>query len=136
MGEPEWSGASGTAARNFLSERRKLPRVAKRIRIRWQRVETAARDAVKVGPVEAAFTRDVSKGGVGFPVAQEIEVGTLLAIELDREFGGPPLSALARVARCVREEGGWFAGVEFTWIECALPETALGLSPQNAWTLM
>jgi len=92
--------------------------------------------AAKVGPVEATHTRDVSKGGLGFPVAYEIEVGTILSIELDREFGGPPLSALARVARCVREADGWFAGVEFTWIECALPETALGLSPQNAWTFM
>jgi hypothetical protein len=31
---------------------------------------------------------------------------------------------------------GWFAGVEFTWIECALPETALGFAPQNAWMPM
>ena len=31
---------------------------------------------------------------------------------------------------------GWFAGVEFTWIECALSEMALGLAPQNAWMPM
>ena len=119
-----------------MFERRKHPRVAKRIRLRWQRVDTTEGAAVKVGPLEAAFTRDVSKGGLGFTVPQAIETGTILAIELDREFGGPPLSALARVARCVREGDAWFAGVEFTWIECALPETALGLTPQSAWTFM
>jgi hypothetical protein len=119
-----------------LFERRKHPRVAKRIRLRWQRVATSDGAALKVGPVEAAHTRDVSKGGLGFPVAHEIEVGTILSIELDREFGGPPLSALARVARCARDEKGLYVGVEFTWIECAVPETTLGLSPENAWTLL
>ena len=136
-GGREWGGTASsgpdrTDGRGDLLERRKHLCVAKQIRIRWQRVATSDCAAAKVGPVEATHTRDVSKGGLGFPVAYEIEVGTILSIELDREFGEPPLSALAHVARCVREADGWFAGIEFTWIKCALPKTALGLSPQNA----
>jgi hypothetical protein len=119
-----------------VAERRKHPRFAKQIRVRWQRVDAAARDAAKVGPLEATQSRDVSRGGLSFYVAAEIAVDTVLAIELDREFGGPPLSALARVARCARDEKGLYVGVEFTWIECAAPETTLGLSPENAWTLL
>lgn len=123
-----------------MDERREHPRVAKRIRVRWQRVDDERGDergeARRVGPVEAAVTSDVSQGGLGFPVAEPIPVGTILALELEREFGGPPLSALARAARCVRDGDGWLLGVEFTWIECALPETALDLAPRNAWTLM
>lgn len=122
--------------RRSLAERREHPRVAKRIRVRWQRVDDERGDAKRVGPVEAGVTNDVSRGGLGFPIPEPLPVGTLLALELEREFGGPPLSALARVARCVADGAGHFVGVEFTWIECALPETALGLTPQQAWTLL
>lgn len=119
-----------------MVERREHPRVAKRIRVRWQRVDSKGAEAKRVGPVEATSTLDVSRGGLGFPVAEALPVGTLLALELEREFGGPPLSALARVARCAAEGEGFVAGVEFTWIECALPDFALGLAPENAWTLL
>jgi hypothetical protein len=119
-----------------VSERRSHPRIEKKIRVRWQRVDAESHDAAKVGPVEASVTRDLSPGGLGFPVADELAVGTVLALELEREFGGPPLAALCRVARCARESDGWLAGVELTWIECALPEFALGLAPSNAWTLL
>src|SRR5262249_14257035 len=128
--------ASGWTARIDLFERRKHPRVAKRIRVRWQCVETNGGPAAKVGPVEATPTRDVSEGDLGLSVSHPIGRRPVLARTLGRESGGPPLSALARVARCIREPDGHFVGVEFTWIECALPETALGLSPQNAWTFM
>jgi hypothetical protein len=119
-----------------VAERREHPRVAKRIRVRWQRVDSQGGEAKRVGPVEATRTLDVSRGGIGFPVPEPLPVGTLLALELERDFGGPPLSALARVARCAAEGEGFVAGVEFTWIECAQPETAFGLTSQNAWTLM
>jgi hypothetical protein len=122
--------------RRSVDERREHPRVAKRIRVRWQRVDDQRDDARRVGPVEPTVTSDVSRGGLGFPVLEPLPVGTLLALELEREFGGPPLSALARVARCVRDGDGWIVGVEFTWIECALPATALDLAPQSAWTLL
>lgn len=119
-----------------MAERREHPRVEKRIRVRWQRVDAEGGDAKRVGPVEASVTLDVSRGGLRFPVAEPLPVGTIVALELEREFGGPPLSALARVARSVVEDGACSVGVEFTWIECALPDFALGLAPENAWTLL
>jgi hypothetical protein len=119
-------------------ERREHPRVPKRIRVRWQRIDAERGDAARLGPVEATVTLDISRGGLSFPVAEPLAVGTPLALSLERDFGGPPLSALARVARCASEEGSsaFVAGVEFTWIECAQPEFTLGLAPENAWTLM
>jgi hypothetical protein len=117
-------------------ERRAQPRISEAIRVRWQRLESEGREAAKVGPVVASVTRDVSDGGLSFAVESELPVGTVLALELEREFGGPPLSALARVARCVRDAAGLFVGVQFTWIEDARPDPAIGLAPENAWTLL
>ena len=119
-----------------MADRREHPRVEKRIRLRWQRVDGAGGEAKRVGPVEPSVTLDVSRGGLAFSVPEPLPVGTILALELERESGGPPLSALARVARSVIEEAGSFVGVEFTWIECALPDFVLGLAPENAWTLL
>ena len=121
-----------------MVERREHPRVPKRIRVRWQRIDAEQGDAARVGPVAATVTLDISRGGLCFPVAEPLPVGTPLALSLERDFGDPPLSTLARVARCATDEGGagFVAGVEFTWIECALPEFTLGLAPENAWTLM
>lgn len=120
-----------------MFDRRKHPRVAKEIRVRWQLVDADHPDAPKIGPVAAAQTRDVSKGGLSFHVDEPLAVGTVIALELEREFDGPPLSALGRVAHCREDEGGGYVvGSEFTWIECALPDVTLGLMPENAWTLL
>jgi hypothetical protein len=131
--------------RRTVQERREHPRVSKQLRVHWQRIDTERSDAPRVGPVEATVTRDVSKGGLSFTVAEPLAAGTVLSLSLEREFGGPPLSALARVARCVANDekveaaegsAAFIVGVEFTWIECAQPEATLGLAPENAWTLL
>jgi hypothetical protein len=66
--------------RRTVKERREHPRVPKRIRVHWQRVDTERRDAPRVGPVEATVTLDVSKGGLSFTVAEPLAAGTALAL--------------------------------------------------------
>jgi hypothetical protein len=123
-------------------ERRRHPRRPYNVRIRWQRVRD---DAAAPAPIatgsshETSTTRDISNGGLTFVAKEPLEVGAPLALELDREFGGPPLSALGEVVRCERDqrdEEGFLVGVKLTWIECSQPERALGLSPESAWTLL
>jgi hypothetical protein len=122
-----------------LSERRKHPRTPCDVRIRWQRVHVEHDEPghlVATGPVEVALGRNLSRGGLAFVASVELEKGTALLVSLERSEGGPPLSALGRVARCEREDLGFLVGVELTWIECTMPEQALGLQPENAWTLL
>jgi hypothetical protein len=121
-----------------LAERRKHRRISCDLSVRWQRVQEDADSGGHLfasGPVETADARDFSRGGLAFHVRAPLEVGATLQLSFERG-GGPPLSALGRVARCDRDGDAWVAGVELTWIECAAPEQALGLSPANAWTLL
>jgi hypothetical protein len=122
-----------------LAERRKHPRTRCELRVRWQRVH-AERDATgpltPSGPVETASARDFSRAGLAFSAAAPVEAGAVLQLTLERSFGGPPLSALGKVVRCDADGGEYVIGVELTWVECTTPEQALGLDPQNAWTLL
>lgn len=122
-----------------MVERRRHRRRQHAVRIRWQRVlgdDATSSQPVLTGSHETATTRDMSDGGLLFTSREPVEVGVALALELDREFGGPPLSALGRVVRCDRDDDGFVVGVELTWIECTQPEQALGFSPESAWTLL
>jgi hypothetical protein len=122
-----------------LVERRKHRRTACDLRVRWQRVDTEHQPAgqrVATGPVGEASARDMSPGGLAFLADSAVEVGATLLLSLERSFGGPPLSALARVVRCAADGERWLVGVELTWIECTMPEQALGLTPENAWHLL
>ncbi len=73
---------------------------------------------------------------MSFTSSSPVEVGAALLLSFERGLGGPPLSALGRVARCDPEGAEFVLGVELTWIECASPEQALGLNPASAWTLL
>lgn len=122
-----------------MAERRKHPRSDCDLRIRWQRVQVddaAPGHLAATGPVVVATARDMSRGGLAFVAQEALDVGAALFLSLDREFGGPPLSALGKVVRCDGDAGAWTVGVELTWIECTMPEQALGLNPESAWTLL
>ena len=122
-----------------MTERRKHPRTTCDLRIRWQRVHVESDEPghlVATGAVEVAAGRNLSRGGLAFVTSTRLEPGSALLVSLDRSQGGPPLSALGKVARCEPEGEAFLVGVELTWIECTLPEQALGLQPENAWTLL
>lgn len=122
-----------------MSERRKHPRRRHDIRVRWQIVgEDPGRSDRAPGPSEhiSAVTRDFSERGLGIVADQPVVADTLIALELERSGGGPPLSALGRVVRCEPVDDGFLLGIELTWIECTSPERALGLAPVTAWTLL
>jgi hypothetical protein len=122
-----------------VNERRKHPRRTQDIRVRWQIVgEDAGRAERAPGPSdhESSVTRDFSERGLGIVADAPVDADTVIALELERSGGGPPLSALGRVVRCEPIDDGFLLGVELTWIECTSPERALGLAPVTAWTLL
>ena len=122
-----------------MADRRRHPRTACDLLVKWQRVESdraVPGHHVATGPVSKAAARDLSRNGLAFVADAEVEVGATLLLSLERSFVGPPLSALGRVVRCAEETSGFVVGVELTWIECTVPEQALGLQPENAWTLL
>jgi hypothetical protein len=60
----------------------------------------------------ATFTEEVSPGGMKLRVQGHVDTGLLMVVRL--EFGPPgPLMLTARVAWCRRENGHYFAGLEF-----------------------
>lgn len=120
-------------------ERRKHPRRSLALQVRWKQVDPGVPPGgceVVGAAMESAVTVDFSDGGIAFVVPGALPVGAALAIELERETGGPPLSALGRVARCAAGPAGWLVGVELTWVESATPSLALGVTPESAWTLL
>lgn len=119
-----------------MSDRRKHLRVPKDLRVTWRLIEGDGHEQVQTGPALEGLTRDLSQGGLCIEVPHELKPGTPLSLDIARETGGPPLSALGRIAWCRAEGGTWVAGIEFTWIECAVPESAFGLAPATVWTLL
>ena len=120
-------------------DRRKHPRRKLAICVSWRRIDLSAPDSTvgfAADSMERAETVDFSDGGIGFIAAEPLPIGAALALQLERESGGPPLSALGRVARCVRQDDRWLAGIELTWVEATEPDVALGMQPENAWTLL
>ncbi|MSR47616.1 MAG: PilZ domain-containing protein [Planctomycetes bacterium] len=120
-------------------DRRKHPRRKLAIRVSWRRIDLPASNSTTGfadDPMERAETVDFSNGGIGFIAAEALPIGAALALQLERDTGGPPLSALGRVARCVEQSDGWLAGIELTWVEATEPEVGLGMQPEKAWTLL
>ncbi|MBL8843324.1 MAG: PilZ domain-containing protein [Planctomycetes bacterium] len=120
-------------------ERRKHPRRPLALRVSWQPVDLDTHHPAKsLDPAAMRHTAtcDFSEGGLAFLSDVELVVDSAIALELEREIGGPPLSALGRVARCTLEDTGWRVGVELTWVEATQPDVGLGTAPENAWTLL
>ncbi len=120
-------------------ERRKHPRRALALQVRWQQVDLTGHHpaaAIDAAEMRGATSCDFSDGGLAFRVEAELAVDSALALEIERGFGGPPLSALGRVARCARVEGGYLVGVELTWVEATQLDVALQAQPESAWRLL
>jgi hypothetical protein len=120
-------------------ERRKHQRRPLAVRLRWRMVDFGSPlTAMELADssMESAVTVDFSDGGIAFLAPGELPVGVALALQLERDLGGPPLSALGRVARCEERRDGWLVGVELTWVEATQPDVGLGTAPESAWTLL
>jgi hypothetical protein len=120
-------------------ERRKHVRRPLEVRLQWKPVvlddQKPTAEMAGAGMREAV-TVDFSHGGLSFFADEQQPVGSALALQLEREFEGPPLSALGRVARCKAIDGGWLLGVELTWVEATHPDAAQMNQPESAWTLL
>lgn len=119
-------------------DRRKHPRRPLALRVRWHVVESGRgtpATAIERDRCEESMTLDTSDGGLAFHAGAPLPVDASLAIELEREPAGPPLSALGRVARCAADGARWRIGVELTWIEELRTDVDVGLHPENAWLL-
>ena len=120
-------------------ERRKHVRRPLEVRLQWKPVvlddQKPTAEMAGAGMREAV-TVDFSHGGLSFFVDEAQQVGSAVALQLEREFEGPPLSALGRVARCKEIDGGWLLGVELTWVEATQPDAAQMNQPEGAWKLL
>jgi hypothetical protein len=120
-------------------ERRKHARRPLEVRLQWKPVDLehpAATAEMAGAGMREAVTVDYSHGGLSFFVDDELRVGSVLALQLERELEGPPLSALGRVARCKAIDGSFLLGVELTWVEATQPDAALMNQPEDAWRLL
>ncbi len=121
------------------TERRKHSRRPLAVRLHWRLVDFGsplATAELADASMQPAVTVDFSDGGIAFLVPGELPLGVALALQLERDLGGPPLSALGRVVRCEERPDGWLVGVELTWVEATQPDVGLGMAPENAWTLL
>ncbi len=94
-------------------EHRRFPRLKESSRLRYKRVETGSL------PTEGteAVCVNVSGGGICFEVAESINPGVLLAVELVLPDSEGEVVALGRTVWCRPGAGGRYEiGLEFWWI--------------------
>lgn len=96
-------------------DKRRFPRVATNCRMVVKPLEDAAESGL-TAPSEEAVMNNISGGGVSFIHPSELEVGTMLALEL--ELPGFPTSVISmgKVAWCRKAPEGHEIGVEFWWV--------------------
>lgn len=92
-----------------MTEQRQFPRIDDATRLRW-------RPAPADSPFEQGLQINISGGGVCFTSEAALDVGAMLALEL--EPSGIPMGVLAlgRVVWCRASERGHDVGVEFHWV--------------------
>ena len=95
-------------------ERRQFPRLKEG----WALDYTVMDEGQFEGDAVSSLTVNVSGGGVRLEAQEEIQPGSMLAIELRSPASESPLHALGRVTWCrERQSGGSYeVGVEFCWV--------------------
>lgn len=88
------------------------------------------------GPRVTCESIDFSDSGIAIGVAHPLVPGETLLLELERERGSQPVSALGRVAYCRADGATYRVGLELTWIEDTKPESSVGVVPGNAWMVI
>jgi c-di-GMP-binding flagellar brake protein YcgR len=97
-------------AATSTEERRRHRRFIEEVRVRF-------RDLEGVEPSRWGRTRDLSLGGLCLTAAENVSLGSHLALELHIAHETSPILALGRVVRVVEEpEDDPLVGIEFLWI--------------------
>jgi len=93
---------------------RKYPRVKEACEVKYRVIE----DPVMQPERQGGVALNISGGGMCFSVEQELELGSMLAIELTLPELPTPVVSLARVVWCDLGDGAakFDVGVEFWWI--------------------
>ena len=96
-------------------DNRRFPRVAGECNMVVRPLDDASESGLS-RPSDDAVMNNISGGGVSFVQAEPIDVGTMLALEL--ELPGFPTSVISmgKVVWCRPNEGGHEVGVEFWWV--------------------
>jgi hypothetical protein len=91
------------------SDRRRHPRVGLRARVKLEPIDRHQRR----GPARQAWLRDVSEGGAGLLVNEELRAGqsVMLHVPLTEDCTMP---VRCRVVHCTKTGRFWRAGLEFT----------------------
>ena len=93
---------------------RKYPRIKESCKVKYRIVQDTERQLEKQGGAAV----NISGGGMCFSSDEEIELGSMITLEMTLSGLSAPVVSLARVVWCERSEGpeGFDVGVEFWWI--------------------
>ena len=95
------------------SESRRFPRLNERCEIRYKQVESGG----LAGEGVEAITVNISGGGICFICEEQLELDSVLAVELQIPDFVSPVVSMGRVAWCDPVDSGSFEiGIEFWWI--------------------
>jgi hypothetical protein len=90
------------------NDRRQYPRVGLRARVTFEPIDRHQRR----GPARQAWMRDISEGGAGLLVPDELRAGESLVLHVP--LGGDRTAPVrCRVVHCGKAGACWRAGVEF-----------------------
>jgi Tfp pilus assembly protein PilZ len=92
--------------------RRRFPRLRKDFQITYRIVDQAQFDS---DPIKS-LAINISGGGVCFEATDNLQKGTLVALELRSEDFSAPILALAKVVWCKPQGTTHQVGAEFWWV--------------------
>ena len=95
-----------------MLDKRKFPRVDERWQVSY-RVLNKEQDLD--APIRQ-YSVNVSTGGICFASDEEIELNSMVALDLESSLFPSPILALAKVVRCKRARRGYEVGAEFSWV--------------------
>lgn len=92
--------------------KRRFPRLHKDFQISYRVVD---QEKFESDPIHA-LALNISGGGVCFEVTEDLQKGTLVALEIRSDDLSAPILALAKVVWCKPQKDAYQIGAEFWWI--------------------
>lgn len=95
-----------------MRDKRKFPRVDERWQVSYRVLD---KEQYLDAPIRQ-YTVNISGGGICFTSEAEIELNSMVALDLESPLFPSPILALAKVVRCKRTRQGHEIGAEFSWV--------------------
>ena len=92
--------------------RRRFPRLSRKFQISYKLVDQEKFDNDPV----SSLALNISGGGVCFEATENLQAGTLVALDIHSHDFDAPILALAKVVWCKPHGGRYQVGAEFWWV--------------------